>query len=168
MDSTNERPPPEGRASKEEASDRVFVLPRKSPGYEQTSARVWIGMSWIALIIETQRNNEHDVCIEHQHYATRTKDPDEAAKACRVMADRCSVRCSITPKGRARGDGIALAYELKQRGIDVSFDTLDEREERAYEHEIAWADWSSAFADRPLPDWSKLPELAKQLRRERL
>jgi hypothetical protein len=50
----------------------------------------------------------------------------------------------------------------------VSFNTLDEREERDYAHELAWADWSSAFADRPLPDWSKLPELAKQFRRERL
>jgi hypothetical protein len=42
---TDKRPPPEGRASKEEASSRVFVLPRKPPGQpsEQTSARVWIG-----------------------------------------------------------------------------------------------------------------------------
>ena len=148
MDTTSKRPPP---ASKEEAStNRVFQLPRKSPGYEQTSARVCIGMSWIALIIETQRNNEHDVCIEHQHYATRTKDPDEAAKACRVMADRCSVRCSITPKGRAGGAGIALAYELKQRGIDVSFDTLDEHAIRIHERlELDWADESNT----PFATW---------------
>ena len=164
MDTTSKRPPP---ASKEEASsNRVFQLPRKPPGQpsEQTSARVWIGMDWIALIIETQRNNEHNVCIEHQHYATRTKDPDEAAKACRVMADRCSVRCCITPKGRARGDGIKLAYELKQRGIDVSFNTLGEREERTYEHEIAWADELPGLP----PPSPELVELCERFRREHL
>ena len=162
MDTTSKRPPP---ASKEVASNnRVFQLPRKSPGYEQTSARVWIGMSWIALIIETQRNNEHDVCIEHQHYATRTKDPDEAAKACRVMADRAPVDVRITPKGRAGGDGLRLAYELKQRGIDVSFDTLDEREERNYEHEIAWADELPGLP----PPSPELVELCERFRREHL
>jgi hypothetical protein len=166
MRPTDERPPlhAEERASKE-SSNRVFQLPRKPPGYEQTSARVWIGMDWIALVIETQRNNEHNVCIEHQHYATRTKDPDEAAKACRVMADRAPIDVRITPKGRARGDGLRLAYELKQRGIDVSFDTLDEREERNYEHEIAWADRSVGLAHVFSPE---LARLAEQFRREHL
>ena len=159
MRPTDERPPlhAEERTSKEN-SNCVSLSPRKTPHQpsEQTSARGWIGFDWVAIIIETQRNNEHNVCIEHQHYATRTKDPDEAAKACRVAADRCSIRCSITPKGRTGGDGIKFAYELRQRGIDVSFAPIDEREERTYENEIAWADWSSALADLPLPDWSAI------------
>jgi hypothetical protein len=155
MNPTNERLPP---ASKEEAgSNRVFQLPRKPPGYEQTSARVWIGVSWIALIIETQRNNEHGVCIGHQSYATRTRDPDEAATAYRAAATRYDVEASITPRGRIRGDGIKLAYELKQRGINVSLDTLDERAERHYESELAWADQSagSQLSHRPFPDWPR-------------
>jgi hypothetical protein len=156
MDTTSKRPPP---ASKEEASsNRVFQLPRKPAGQpsEQTSARVWIGFDWISIFIETQQNNDRGVCIGHQHAARRTRDPDEAAKACRVAADRCCVDVRITPKGRAGGDGLRLAYELKQRGIDVSFDTLDEREERNHEHEITWADTSAGLADRPLPELSRL------------
>ena len=89
-------------------------------------------------------------------YAMRTTDPDEAAVAYRAAATRCSIAVHITPKGRAGGDGIKLAYELKQRGIDVSFDTLDEREERNHEHEITWADTSAGLADRPLPELSRL------------
>ena len=125
---------------------------------------MWIGVSWIALIIETQQNNGRNVCVAHQRYATRTKEPDEAASAYRAAATRCSIAVHITPKGRAGGDGLRLAYELKQRGIDVSFDTLDEREERNYEHEIAWADQSAG-----LPGLSpKLAELCEQYRREHM
>jgi hypothetical protein len=117
---------------------------------------MWIGVDWIALIIETQQNNGRNVCVAHQRYATRTKEPDEAASAYRAAATRCSIAVHITPKGRAGGDGIKLAYELRQRGIDVSFDPLDERNERIHQHELAWADWSSALADMPVPDWSVL------------
>jgi hypothetical protein len=118
---------------------------------------MWIGFDWISIFIETQRNNDRDVCIGHQHDAWRTRDPDEAAKGYRVVAGRCSVDVRITPKGRAGGDGIKFAYELRQRGIDVSFDPLDELVERTHAHEIAWADDCFAITRWPLPDWSKLP-----------
>jgi hypothetical protein len=162
MDTTDKRPPlfAKERAGKEQPSSNcVFLPPRKPPGQlsEQTSARLWIGASWIALVIETQQNNEHDVCIGHQSYATRTRDLDEAATAYRAAATRYNVETSITPRGRIRGDGIKLAYELKQRGIDVSLDTLDERAERHYESELAWADQpaGSQLSHRPFPDWQR-------------
>jgi hypothetical protein len=115
----------------------------------------------IVLIIETQQNNEHNVCIGHEHYATRTRDPDEAAAAYRAAATRCGIEARITPQGRVRGNGIKLAYE----GIDVSFDTLDEREERDYAHEIAWADQSAGLARVFSPE---LARLAEQFRKTHL
>jgi hypothetical protein len=159
MDTTSKRPPlfAKERADKEQASNNVLRHP-KAPGQlsEQTSARMWIG-NWIALIVETQQSDERGLCIAHQRYATRTRDPDEAAAAYRAAATRASVDVRITPKGRARGDGLRLAYELKQRGIDVSLAAIDERTERVHEHEFAWADQSVALLDIPrtsFPDWS--------------
>ena len=91
-----------------------------------------------------------------KRYATRTKDPDQAAAAYRAVATRCSIDARITPVGESGDNGIKLAYELKQRGIAVSFDPLDERAVRSHDHELAWADDDPARLLEvlsPLPAW---------------
>jgi hypothetical protein len=155
MNAPNERPPlfAKERARKEATSSNcVFLPPRKPPGQlsEQTFARMWIGADWIALITEIQQNNACGVCIGHQRHVTRMRDVDEAAAAYRAAATRCKVEARITPQGRVRGDGIKLAYELKQRGIDVSFDSPDEDAMRIHERfELDWADKSNT----PFASW---------------
>jgi hypothetical protein len=164
MDDLNERPFPreKERVSKgAEDSSSVTLLrrpkpPRQSP--EQTSARLWIGAFWIALIVEVQQNNAHGVCVGHQRYATRTKDPDEAAAAYRAAAARATIAARITPEGRRYGNGIALAYELIRRGIAVSLDPLEEWTARSRKRELDWVDHSDALLelelnDLPLPEW---------------
>jgi hypothetical protein len=164
MNDLNERPLPleRERARKEEASSNCIPLtPRKSPRQppqEQTRTRLWIGVTWIALIVEVQQNNVRGACVGHQRYATRTKDPDEAAAAYRTAATRCSIAARITPEGRTRGNGIALAYELIQRGIAVSLEPLEEWPARSRKHELDWADRDSGedyslIDDLPLPAW---------------
>jgi hypothetical protein len=164
MDDLNKRPFPreKERARKEEASSNFIPLtPRKSPRQppqEQTSARLWIGVTWIALIVEVQQNNAHGVCVGHQRYATRTKDPDEAAAAYRAAAARATIAARITPEGRRYGNGIALAYELIRRGIAVSLDPLEEWTARSRKRELDWVDDSGALLelelnDLPLPEW---------------
>jgi hypothetical protein len=158
---TDKRPPPEGRASaKEEASENCLSLRHPAAtreSHEQTSGRLWIGVTWIALIIEVQQNNARGRCVEHQRYATRTQDPDEAAAAYRAAATRCNIVARITPAGRTRGNGIALAYALIQRGIAVPLDPLEEWTARSSKLELEWADQTELLPERdipwPLPAW---------------
>jgi hypothetical protein len=154
----NKRPFPRER-ERAQSSNCIPLTPRKrQPPQEQTRARLWIGITWIVLIIEVQQNDVRGACVGHQRYATRTKDPDEAAKSYRVAADRCSIAARITPEGRRCGDGIALAYALMQRGIAVTLDPLDERAVRVHKQELDWADRDSGedyslIDDLPLPAW---------------
>ena len=146
MNSTsNERPPPhkrerahDGEASSNGVSLRHPATTRQSP--EQASARLWIGATWIVLVVETAQSNAHGACVAYTPYFTRTRDPDAATAAYRAATTDCGlVEARITPVGRMRGDGIKLAYALKDRGVPVSLDPLDERAARAHATEIAWA-----------------------------
>jgi hypothetical protein len=82
---TDERPPScekdTGRRATQEQADGSCTLLRHPAAtrqsHAQTSARLWIGATWIVLIVETQQSNARGVCVGHQRYATRTKDPYE-------------------------------------------------------------------------------------------
>jgi hypothetical protein len=140
MDPTsNERPPPheKKRARKEEAESNSL---RHATTVRQ-SARMWIGSAWIVLIFNEEQGDDRGVCVKYKCDAWRTMDPDVAVAAYRAALMHCSaINVRITPEGRARGDGIELAYKLIKRDIAVSLAPLDEHTARSCAHELEWAD----------------------------
>jgi hypothetical protein len=82
----------------------------------------------------------------------------EHADGHQSAVDRATIDARITPEGRRCGDGIALAYELMQRGIAVTLDPLDEWTARSRKYELDWADQGGGLDlpdDLPLPAWQE-------------
>ena len=90
--------------------------------------------------------------MRYDLHAERTEDVDAAVKVYHAAATRGRVEVRITPQGRRLAKGIERAWELRQRGIDVPLDPLEEWIARRYAHECYWADGTSSPLDRLVVD----------------
>jgi hypothetical protein len=120
MNSTTDKrpfPPPERERASKASEDCLVLRHPETPSTARAdqaaacgSARPGSASSW-----RSSKTTPAARASGTSAYATRTTDPDAAAAAYLAAATRCGIAVHITPEGRIRGNGIALAYELKAR-----------------------------------------------------
>jgi len=156
---TDKRPPPEGRASKEEASSSVALLRHPKTPRQSHKTRVWLGAGWIAFVIECTDLDEDGCCVGGARQYQRVRDPDLATRIWRALANAGTVTSTITRRGRETGKGIEYAVALTQRGLPVALNPrpLEGVWYDPFKHEIDWADDPHPLG-KSLPPMDSLPQ----------